>query len=132
GGWASAGVPRIFALLALRGLGIDCCEALPTLAFAVPPNSEKILASTYSYRLMHNFATRGYRSDFAAVTKPLTLISGADDELMLADKYADAVLAVAASVEVKLIDGVSHMGIVSDPRAVSVIAEDVAKAGAGS
>ena len=132
GGWASADVPRIFGLLALRGLGLDCCEALPTLAFAVPPNSEKILASTYSYRLMRNFATRGYRSDFAAATKPLTLISGADDELMLADKYADAVLAVAASVEVKLIDGVSHMGIVSDPRAVSAIAEDVAKAGAGS
>ena len=75
---------------------------------------------------MRNFATRGYTSDFAAVTKPLTLISGADDELMLADRYADA---VAASVEVKLIDGISHMAIVSDPRAVSAIAEDVAKGG---
>ena len=132
GGWASADVPRIFGLLALRRLGVDCCEALPTLAFAVPPNSEKILASSYSYRLMRNFATRGYRSDFAAVTGPLTLISGADDELMLADKYADAVHAVAPSVEVKLIDGVDHMGIVSDRKAVSVIAEDVARAGAGS
>jgi alpha-beta hydrolase superfamily lysophospholipase len=132
GGWASADIPRVLALVALRRIGLDCCEALPTLAFAVPPNSEKILASTYSYRLMRNFATRGYRSDFAAVTKPLTLISGADDELMLADKYADAVLAAAASVEVKLIDGVTHMGVVSDPRAVSAIAEDVAKAGAGS
>ena len=132
GGWASADVPRIFGLLALRRLGVDCCEALPTLAFAVPPNSEKILASSYSYRLMRNFATRGYRSDFAAVTGPLTLISGADDELMLADKYADAVHAVAPSVEVKLIDGVDHTGIVSDPRAVSAIARDVARAGAGS
>src|ERR1700736_94991 len=90
GGWASADIPRIFALMALRRLGIDCCEALPTLAFAVPANSEKILASTYSYRLMRNFATRGYRSDFAAVTRPLALISGAEDELMLPQKYADA------------------------------------------
>src|SRR5205085_10903607 len=132
GGWASADKPRIFALLALRGLGVNCCEALPTLAFAVPSNSEKILASTYSYRLMRNFATRGYKGDFAAVNKPLTLLSGADDELMLADKYADAVHAVAPSVEVKLIDGVDHMGIVSDRKAVSGIAEDVARAGAGS
>jgi hypothetical protein len=31
-----------------------------------------------------------------------------------------------------LIDGVNHMGIVSDPRAVSAIAEDVVKAGGGS
>jgi pimeloyl-ACP methyl ester carboxylesterase len=132
GGWASADIPRIFGLLALRGLGVDCCEALPTLAFAVPPNSEKILASSYSYRLMRNFATRGYKGDFAAATKPLALISGAGDELMLPDKYADAVHAVAPSVEVKLIAGIDHMGIVSDIRAVSAVAEDVARAGTGS
>jgi alpha-beta hydrolase superfamily lysophospholipase len=132
GGWASADIPRIFALMALRGLGVDCCEALPALAFAVPANSAKILASTYSYRLMRNFATRGYQRDFAAVTRPLTLISGANDELMLPQKYADAVHAAAPSVEVKLIDGVSHMGIVSDLEAVSAVAEEVATAGAGS
>jgi len=132
GGWARADIPRIFGLLALRGLGIDCCEALPTLAFAVPANSERILASTYSYRLMRNFATRGYKADFGAAKNPLTLISGADDELMLADKYADAVHAVAPSVEVRLIDGVDHMGIVSDPLGVAAVAEDVAKARAGS
>jgi len=132
GGWASAGIPRILGLTALRRLGIDCCEALPTLAFAVPPNSEQILAPTYSYRLMRNFATRGYRSDFAAARGPLTLISGADDELMLADKYADAVHAIAPSVEVRLIGGVDHMGIVSDARAVEAVADDVAKARVGS
>ena len=132
GGWARADIPRIFGLLALRGLGIDCCEALPTLAFAVPANSERILASTYSYRLMRNFATRGYKGDFVAAKNPLTLISGAADELMLADKYADAVHAIAPSVEVKLIDGVDHMGIVSDPKAVSAVADDVARARVGS
>jgi alpha-beta hydrolase superfamily lysophospholipase len=132
GGWVSADVPRVLGLIALRKIGIDCCEALPTLAFAVPANSEKILASTYSYRLMRNFATRGYKGDLAAATRPLTLISGTDDELMLPAKYAEAVHAVAPSVEIKLIEGVSHMGVVSDPRAVSAIAEDVVKAGAGS
>ncbi len=129
GGWASADIPRFLALAALRRIGIECCEALPTLAFAVPPNSERMLASTYTYRLMRNFATRGYKEDFAAVTRPLTLISGAADELMLPDKYADAVHAIAPSVDVKLIDGVSHMGIVSDPKAVSAIAVDVATRG---
>jgi alpha-beta hydrolase superfamily lysophospholipase len=132
GGWASADIPRFLGLSLLRRLGIDCCEALPTLAFAVPANSEHILASNYSYRLMRNFATRGYRSDFAAINNPVTLISGADDELMLADEYAAAVHAVAPSVEVKLIDGVDHMGIVSDPRAVSAVADDVAKGRVGS
>ena len=51
---------------------------------------------------------------------------------MLADKYADAVHAVAPSVDVKLIDGVNHIGIVSDPKAVSIIADDVAKPESGS
>jgi alpha-beta hydrolase superfamily lysophospholipase len=132
GGWASADIPRILGLMALRKLGIDCCEALPALAFAVPPNSANLLVPAYSDRLMRNFATRGYRADLAAVTKPLTLISGADDEQMLAGKYAEAVHAVAPSVEVKLIDGVNHMGIVSDPRVVSVIADDVAKGESGA
>jgi alpha-beta hydrolase superfamily lysophospholipase len=132
GGWASADIPRILGLLALRKIGITCCEALPTLAFAVPPNSEKILVPAYSDRLMRNFATRDYRADLAAATKPLTIVSGADDELMLADKYAEAVRSIAPQVNVKLIDGVNHMGIVSSPAAISVIADDVATTGLNS
>jgi alpha-beta hydrolase superfamily lysophospholipase len=132
GGWASADIPRILGLLALRKIGIDCCEALPTLAFAVPPNSANMLVPAYSDRLMRNFATRGYRLDLAAATKPLTIISGADDELMLADKYAEAVRGITPPVEVKLIDGINHMGMVSDPKAISVVADDVAKAESGS
>jgi len=132
GGWARADIPRVLGLMALRRLGIDCCEALPALAFAVPANSERMPVPTYSYRLMRNFATRGYRGDFAATTSPVTLVSGAEDELMLADKYADAVHAVAPTVEVRLIEGVDHMGIVSDAKAVSPIADEVAKARVGS
>lgn len=126
GGWANGDIPRFLGLALLRKLGIECCEALPTLAFAVPPNSANILAATYSYRLMRNFATRGYKADLAAITRPMTLIAGADDELMLSNKYADAVHAVAPSVEVKLIAGVNHMGVVSAPRAVDEIADYVA------
>jgi alpha-beta hydrolase superfamily lysophospholipase len=130
GGWARADIPRVIGLMALRAIGIACCEGLPVLAFAVPPNSEKNLVPTYSDRLMRNFAThRDFRSDLAAATKPLTIICGADDELMFADQYAEAVHAVAPSVDVKLIDGVNHMGIVSAPKAVSAIAEDVATRG---
>ncbi|MBR1229633.1 MULTISPECIES: alpha/beta hydrolase [unclassified Bradyrhizobium] len=131
GGWAKADVPRIVGLFALRSIGITCCDALPVLAFAVPPNSEKNLVGTYSDRLMRNFAVRDrdFRHDLAAARKPITIISGADDELMFADKYAPSVHAIAPAVDVKLIDGVNHMGIVSVPRAVSAIAEDVATRG---
>jgi alpha-beta hydrolase superfamily lysophospholipase len=130
GGWASPDIPRILGLLALRKIGINCCEALPVLAFAVPPNSEARLVPTYTDRLMRNFAVSSdYRRDFAAASKPLTVISGADDELMFADKYSEVVRGAAKPVEVKLIDGINHMGIVSAPKAVSMIADDVATRG---
>ena len=133
GGWASADIPRVVGLTILRRLGIDCCEALPVLAFAVPPNSEKMAVPAYSDRLMRNFANHvDFRSDLAAATKPLTIISGADDELMIADKYAEAVRGIVPAVDVKLIAGVNHLGIVSNPAAVSAIAADVAKPGLNS
>jgi alpha-beta hydrolase superfamily lysophospholipase len=129
GGWASPDIPRFLGLSALRRLGITCCESMPTIAFAVGPDTSAILASTYSYRLMRNFGATQYRADLAAAGKPVALYAGAADELMFPDKYGDA---VGPRVAVKLIDGVNHMAIVSDPAAVSVIADDVAKAGSGS
>ena len=130
GGWASPDIPRFIGLSLLRRFGITCCESLPTIAFAVAPNSSAILASTYSYRLMRNFGTTpDFRADLAAAGKPVALFAGAVDELMFPDKYSDA---VGARVPVRLIDGVNHMGIVSDPAAVSVIVDDVVKAGSGS
>jgi pimeloyl-ACP methyl ester carboxylesterase len=129
GGWASPDIPRFIGLSVLRRLGIVCCEQLPTIAFAVPANSESILASTYSYRLMRNFGASQYRADLAAATRPITLFAGATDELMFPDKYQDA---VGQRTPVRLIEGVNHMGIVSDPAAIAVIVDDVAKAGSGS
>jgi alpha-beta hydrolase superfamily lysophospholipase len=134
GGWASADIPRIIGLSVLRAMGITCCDALPVLALAVPPNSEKTLVGTYTDRLMRNFAVHGdFRRDLAAATRPVTIFSGADDELMLPEKYAEAVRGVKVAVDVRLLDGINHMGIVSAPKAVSLIAEDVAtRAMAGS
>jgi alpha-beta hydrolase superfamily lysophospholipase len=130
GGWASPDIPRFIGLSILRRLGIVCCDSLPTIAFAVPPNSENILVPTYSDRLMRNFGTtRNYREDLAAAGKPVVLFAGAADELMVADKYGDA---VGQRATVRLIDGVDHMGIVSDPGALSAIVDDMVKTGSGS
>jgi alpha-beta hydrolase superfamily lysophospholipase len=131
GGWARADIPRIVGLMALRGIGVTCCEALPVLAFAVPPNSEKNLVGTYTDRLMRNFAVSSdYRRDLARAAGLITIISGADDELMFADKYVEVVRDARTPVDVKLIAGVNHMGIVSTPQAVSAIADDIATRGA--
>ncbi|MGR4927920.1 alpha/beta hydrolase [Bradyrhizobium sp. CAR08] len=131
GGWANVDLPRFFALATLRKIGIDCCSQLPVLALAVPATSAKYLVSTYSDRLTRNFATRGYRTDFPATTRPITIFGGAEDEMMISDKYAETVQAVKPSVDVKIIDGINHMGIVTNPKAISVIADDVATRGTG-
>jgi hypothetical protein len=129
-GWASPDIPRFIGLTVLRRLGILCCESLPTIAFAVAPNTSANLASTYSYRLMRNFGpTQAYRDDFAAAGSRVAVFAGSADELMFADKYKDA---VGEGVAVKLIAGVNHMGMVSDPAAVSAVADHVANAGSGS
>jgi alpha-beta hydrolase superfamily lysophospholipase len=131
GGWATPDLPRVIGLMALSKIGINCCDSLPVLAYAVPPNSEKIQTGIYSYRLMRNFANHpDYRGDFAAATHPITIYAGADDELMLADKYVDAVRGITPAIDVRLIDGINHIGIVTAPEAVSVIADDVATRGA--
>src|SRR5262249_39804521 len=85
GGWANADIPRIIARHMLRRAGITCCQELPAVALAVPPHSEKIQTAVYSYRLISNYGVKGnYREDLAAARGPITIISGAADELMLA------------------------------------------------
>lgn len=124
GGWARADVPRYIALTLLGRLGFHGADALPTLAFAVPPDSKKVLVDSYSFRLMRNFATQDFRRDIAAASRPLALFAGADDELMFSDQYQGA---VGPRIAVHVIDGVNHMAVVSAPAAVNAIAADVAK-----
>ena len=128
GGWARADIPRIVGLLALSKLGITCCDHLPVVAFAVPPNSISRLVSSYSETLRSNFGSHAdFRTDLAAARKPITVFSGSADELMDASKYESALRGMSPSVKVRLLDGINHMAIVADPRAVSVIADDVVK-----
>ena len=129
GGWANPDIPRFLALSVLRKLGMPWAESLPAIAFAVPPNSSQRLTATYSYRLMRNFGASDYRADLAAATKPVTLFSGSADELMDSAKYVET---VGDRVAVRIIPGVDHMGIVCDPAAISVIADDVATTGVNS
>ncbi|MBR1218707.1 alpha/beta fold hydrolase [Bradyrhizobium sp. U87765 SZCCT0131] len=125
GGWAQADIPRVIAALLLNRLGVTWADALPVLAFAVPPNAERRLTTVYSFRLMRDFAASSdFRRDVAAARGPLTLFAGVADELMLADKYQEA---LGARIKVHLVDGIDHMGIVGHPAAAAMIADDVAR-----
>jgi alpha-beta hydrolase superfamily lysophospholipase len=130
GGWASPDIPRIIGLSALQALGIACCDHLPVLAFAVQPHSEKYVVASYSFRLLSGFAASSdFRTDLAAAKAPVTVISGEADELMVSDKYQAT---MGDRARVKILPGINHMGIVGDPAAVSVIADEVTREGAGT
>ena len=81
--WANADVPRFIALGLLRRFDLRCCEALPVIAFAVSPGSEKYVTSRYSYRLLTNFgAPADLSAAFRQLKIPTTIIAGGADELM--------------------------------------------------
>ena len=58
-------------------------------------------------------------------TQPVTIYAGASDELMFADRYAGMVQDFPR-VNVKVIDGLNHMGLIYDAGAAATIAADVA------
>ena len=130
GGWASADVPRFLALALLHRLSLPFAESLPVIAFAVPPHSAKELTATYSWRLLRDFgASADYRRDFAGAARPIAIFAGADDELIRSDRLREA---AGDRATIGIIDGVNHMGIVCDPAAVSLIADDIATTGLSS
>ena len=127
GGWASPSIPRIIGLVILRNIGIICCEGLPVIAFATPEKLQNILTSQYSFRLLLNFgARRDFHADLNAAKGPLTLIAGANDELMFAQKYEEAVKGTTPKINIRILDGANHMDVVSSARFTDVVAEDVA------
>jgi alpha-beta hydrolase superfamily lysophospholipase len=130
GHWASPDIPRFLALTLLRQLGLTWAESLPTIAFAVPPDSVRLQNATYSFRLMLNFGPGSdFRQNLAAATRPMAVFAGSADELMLSGKYQEA---VGNRASVRILDGISHMGIVSNPAALSIIVDDVATTGLSS
>ncbi len=86
--WAQPDLPRIIATLALERLGIDWPQSLPALAFATAPEAKMFVTSQYSFRLMGNYtAPTDWRGAFARAKGRITVIAGADDQLMDAEAY---------------------------------------------
>ncbi len=122
--WAAPDIPRFVGLRILRRLGLRCCEALPVIAFAVSPGSEKYVTSQYSYRLLTNFeAPRNLGAAFRRLKIPTTIVVGGADDLMLPDKYADVVRGVEPAVDVKIVPGLGHMDMLHAPAALDAISD---------
>jgi len=118
--WASPDMPRIIATLMLGRLGIDWPQSLPAIAFANAPEAKMFVTSQYSYRLLQNYtAPPDWRQSFGRAKGRISVIAGADDELMDAKAYQSALAPLG--VPVTIIAHVDHMGIVTRTEAIKAI-----------
>jgi alpha-beta hydrolase superfamily lysophospholipase len=133
GGWVASYAGRIAGLAILNRLGVHALDGLPTLAFAADPGRP---VRTWSYRLMTNFGPSqgvslsdraGYRHDAVAAAGQVSLLAGARDESMFADRYVEAFAGLAPPVPVRVIPDIGHMDLISDPHAVPEVVQAIAR-----
>jgi pimeloyl-ACP methyl ester carboxylesterase len=113
-------VPRIIGILILNKLGIHWFDGLPTIAFARRPNTNEV--PTYSLHLQTNFRPHSdFRDDVRNARRPLTVLVGEADDEMIAAAYAPAVHSVNPDFPVRVLPGLGHMAMTTDPAAVEAI-----------
>jgi pimeloyl-ACP methyl ester carboxylesterase len=127
--WAAPDSPRIVAALILEKLGIDWPQSLPAIAFANVPEAKMNVTSQYSFRLLRNYtAPPDWKAAFTRAKGRIAVVAGADDELMDAEAYRRALPPLG--VDVTIVPGVDHMGIVYRPEAMKAILAALAEPGA--
>ena len=123
GNWTAVSIPRIIALTVLSKAGFHRLEGLPVLAFAIPRGSEHILTPTYSFRLMHNFGldSREWETTLRKIDAPTIVAVGSEEELFFPERFSPTLRPLAPEMEVKVVDGIDHMGMITSRAAMPVI-----------
>jgi non-heme chloroperoxidase len=94
-GYAAIALPRIVALVALNQIGI--------------------------FRLMWNLANRDYLNALRHTREPMTLIAGANDEQFRADQYAQLLTPAKRDLVVRIIPGLDHVDMITNPAGLTAI-----------
>jgi len=114
---------RIIGLTMLNNVGIPWFNYLTVVDLHMPKEARNGTETlSYSYRLNTSYAPRDYKKDLAAIKQPLLVVAGTADELFLAERY-EPVISQVTKVNVKLLQDVSHLGIVISPGARAAIEE---------
>jgi alpha-beta hydrolase superfamily lysophospholipase len=122
GGWVTPYTPRIIGLMILNRLGVSAFDHLPVLAFNISEEAARELTSTYSWRLYRNFKpTDDYREAVGRLRRPAVVLVGSADEDFRAEAYAGE-LAAAPGLPIVTLEGLNHMGLIVEDRALEAIA----------
>ncbi len=126
GEWAQPHISRIIGLAMLNNLGITRFNYLPIMKFNMPKEARDGTETLiYSFRLNASLTPRDYKKDLMAIERdqPLLLIAGGKDESFYADKFELIISQYNKNGEVKIMKGITHMGVVMSPGVGPVIQE---------
>lgn len=128
GGWAHVATRRIIGLSMLNAIGVIQLNHLPVIIFAVPDIVRNgplghTVTEKYSYQLLTSYSPRrDFTADLKAMTQPVLLVAGENDEAFIAELYQPTISAVTASGEYHLLNGESHLGVVDNAKTDELIA----------
>jgi alpha-beta hydrolase superfamily lysophospholipase len=124
GGWVNLHWRRLFGLLALNAVGIDGFNGLPIIDFNNPAKFwDGTETLSYSYRLNASYHPHyRYQNDLRALPERTLFMIGSNDEANDSDALRALIAADAPRAEMKILPGISHFGIFSDPAALDVAA----------
>lgn len=131
GGWARPLTRRVIGLSMLNAVGIKALNHLTAIQFNFPSEvlngpQGKTATASYSYRMNTSYAPRSdYLADIAALP-PFLLVAGAEDEAFIASAYEPLMKTVNSNGQYQLLDGQSHLGVISDDRTAGLIADYLA------
>ena len=77
---------------------------------------------SYSFRLNTAYSPNNYKKDLSAITQPLLVIAGTADEAFAADQF-EAVISQYTEVQVRLLEGLTHFGVILSPEVRPVVKE---------
>jgi alpha-beta hydrolase superfamily lysophospholipase len=123
GGWAHPYTARIVGLTMLNNVGIHWFDYLPAIEFNMPEDvRDGTETLSYSHRLNVAYAPRNFKKDLRAIMQPLLVVAGTGDESFFAERY-ESVISQYTAADVKLLQGVTHIGVVVGPEVRPVIKE---------
>ncbi|MBP6470712.1 MAG: alpha/beta fold hydrolase [Chloroflexi bacterium] len=129
GGWARPLTRRIIGLAMLNNIGIRWFNGLTVIQFNMPqavldgPLGDSA-TTAYSYRLNTAYAPRSkYGRDLAAITQPLLVVAGTDDESFNAEQYEPTISAHTSTGTYSLLPDVGHIDLLTTPEIEPVLAE---------
>jgi len=123
GGWAYPYTARIAGLTMLNNWGIHRFDYLTAIEFNMPEEARDGTETlSYSHRLNTAYAPRNYKKDLSAITQPLLVVAGTADESNYAEQY-EPVISQYTEVQVRLLQGVTHMGVVVGAEVRPVVKE---------